>query len=153
MRGRGRGHFICKHKQVCSSHIWLILFLIISCICVLKAGLPLQAGFYTHTCMYVSVLQEACSCKSLTQRLKITESTRCETERTRKHTSGSIQDAWNSLPAWFGLLPETPCWLRRTADKLRRSTQCLTYSTHNWKGVGWRGRGVKPSLRAGVCLL
>lgn len=33
------------------------------------------------------------------------------------------------LPARFRLLPEPPCWLRRRADKLCRSTQCLAYST------------------------
>lgn len=67
----------------------------------------------------------------------------------QKHTSGSIQDAWNSLPAWFRLLPEPPCWLCRRADKLCRSTQCLAYSTCNWKGVGWQGLEVKLSLQAG----
>ena len=67
----------------------------------------------------------------------------------QKHTSGFIQDAWNSSPAWFRLLPEPPCCLRIGADKLCRSTQCLAYSTHNWKGLGWQRIEVKLSLQSG----
>lgn len=57
-----------------------------------------------------------------------------------KKTSGSIQDAWNSSPAWFRLLPEPPCLLRRRADKVCCSTQCLDYLTQNYTGV-W---GTRP---------
>lgn len=61
----------------------------------------------------------------------------------QKHTSGSIQDSWNSWPAWFRLHPDPPCWLRQSGDKLYHSTQWLAYSTCNGEDVGWQGIEVK----------
>lgn len=67
----------------------------------------------------------------------------------QKHTSGFFQDAWNSLPAWFRLLPEPPCCLCKTADKLCRSVQCLAYSLCNWQDGGRHMMEVVQSTQAG----
>lgn len=60
------------------------------------------------------------------------------------HTSGSIQNAWNSSPAWFTLLPEPPY---RTTDQLNHSTKCLPHSPHKTEGVVWQAIELKPSLK------